>query len=62
MQINYKNLVKILKENDCYFLRQGKGSHEIWRSNINKKPFIVSKTIKAEGTWCAVLKQAGIKK
>lgn len=60
-QISYKEIVKILKENNCKFIREGKGSHEIWYSPITQKRFTVSKTIKADGTYFAILKQAGIK-
>lgn len=33
-------LIKILKKNDCYFLRHGR-SHDIWFSPITKKQFAV---------------------
>ena len=59
-QISYSALVKILKQNGCYYIRQGKGSHEIWFSPITKKNFVVSRTIKASGTYHGILKQAGI--
>jgi predicted RNA binding protein YcfA (HicA-like mRNA interferase family) len=61
-QISYKALIKILKQNGCVLLRDGKGSHEIWFSKITNRNFVVSKTIKASGTYYAVLKQAGIQK
>lgn len=60
-QISYKDIVKILKNNKCEYKREGKGSHEIWYSPITQKHFTVSKTIKADGTYFAILKQAGIK-
>ena len=60
-QISYQALVKILKENGCCFKRQCKGSHEMWYSPITNIHFIVSKTIKANGTYCDILKSAGIK-
>ena len=60
-QISYKALIKILKENNCYLKRQSKGSHETWYSPITKIYFTVSKTIKADGTYYAILKSAGIK-
>jgi predicted RNA binding protein YcfA (HicA-like mRNA interferase family) len=28
----YSKLAKLLKENGCNIVRQGKGSHEIWQS------------------------------
>ena len=60
-QISYKDIVKILKNNKCEYKREGKGSHEIWYSPITQKHFTVAKTIKADGTYFAILKQAGIK-
>lgn len=41
----YDQLIKILKQYGCTFLRQGKGSHEIWNSPITQKPFPVAYTI-----------------
>lgn len=61
-QISYKEIIKILKNNKCEYKREGKGSHEIWYSNITNKYFTISKTIKANGTYYSILKQAGIQK
>lgn len=44
----------------CTFVREGKGSHEIWQSPISKKRFSVPVTIVATPTANAILKQAGI--
>ena len=60
-QISYKELAKLLKRNGCRFIRQANGSHEIWFSTKTNRHFTLSKTIKADGTYHAVLKQAGIK-
>jgi hypothetical protein len=32
----YRELVRILIEAECEFVRQGKGSHEIWYSPITR--------------------------
>jgi len=56
----YPELVKILKRNGCVFVRQGKGSHEIWQSPISEKNFSVPFTINSKPTANAILKQAGI--
>lgn len=56
----YPALVAVLRAAECEFLRQGKGSHEIWRSPINQKTFSVPFTIKSKPTANAILKQAGI--
>ena len=37
-------LKRILSAEDCYFVRQGKGSHEIWYSpKLDKRFVVVSK-------------------
>lgn len=39
---NYtKQVLKILSDNGCYFVRRGKGSHNIWHSPIMNRPFTV---------------------
>jgi len=55
-------LKKILKSNGCYFVRQGKGDHEIWYSPITRLHFPVDSDIKSRHTANAVLKQAGLEK
>ncbi len=56
----YAPLRRILQEHGCRFVRQGKGSHEIWESPITGKRFSVPVTIKARPTANAILRQAGI--
>ena len=56
----YPELVKILKQNGCVFVRQGKGSHEIWQSPISQKNLSIPFTINSKPTANAILKQAGI--
>lgn len=58
----YDKLTAYLKEQGCYFLRQGKGSHEIWFSPITRRPFTVSYTINDRGTANGICKQAGVEK
>ena len=53
---------KILSEAGCYFIRQGKGDHEIWYSPITEQIFVVDSSIKSRHTANAVLKEAGLKK
>jgi predicted RNA binding protein YcfA (HicA-like mRNA interferase family) len=57
----YPQLIEILRASGCVFVRQGKGSHEIWRSPVNQKIFCVPFTIKSKPTANAILKQAGLK-
>ena len=56
----YASLRRILLDHGCRFVRQGKGSHEIWESPITRKRFSVPVTIKARPTANAILRQAGI--
>jgi len=56
----YVTLKRILQNHGCQFIRQGKGSHEIWESPITGKRFSVPVTIKARPTANAILRQAGI--
>lgn len=35
------DLIRLLKEHQCVFIRYGKGDHQIWYSPISKKKFSV---------------------
>jgi hypothetical protein len=55
-------LKELLKQAGCYFVRKGRGDHEIWQSPISGKRFPVDSDIKSRHTANAVLKQAGLPK
>ncbi|WP_150047515.1 MULTISPECIES: type II toxin-antitoxin system HicA family toxin [Methylomonas] len=55
-------LKKALTAQGCYFVRQGKGDHEIWFSPISHKNFVVDGKIKSRHTANAALQQAGLEK
>ena len=55
-------LKRILEEAGCYFVRQGRGDHEIWESPISKIRFTVDNKILSRHTANGVLKQAGLPK
>ncbi|MGE0213611.1 MAG: type II toxin-antitoxin system HicA family toxin [Parvibaculaceae bacterium] len=58
----YPELARLLREAGCEFVRQGKGSHEIWCSPRTKRRFSVPrKTVKVH-TANSVLKDAGVPK
>ncbi|MDR1310386.1 MAG: type II toxin-antitoxin system HicA family toxin [Burkholderiaceae bacterium] len=57
----YNKLRDILLSNGCYFHRQGKGSHEIWKNPTIGAVFPVATHIPSRHTANAILKQAGIK-
>jgi hypothetical protein len=53
---------KILREHSCYFIRPGKGDHEIWYSPIAKRSFPIDHKILSRHTANGILKQAGLSK
>jgi hypothetical protein len=57
-----KDLKEILLENGCWFLRQGRGDHEMWFSPISNRPFTVDGNIKSRHTANQSLKDAGLPK
>jgi predicted RNA binding protein YcfA (HicA-like mRNA interferase family) len=52
----------LLRAAGCTFVRQGKGSHEIWRSPITGRNFPVPIGIASRHTANAILRQAGLPK
>jgi len=52
----------MLRAAGCEFVRQGKGSHEIWRSPMTKRSFAVPVGIPSRHTANAILRQAGLSK
>lgn len=57
-----KDLRDVLEGAGCAFARQGKGSHEIWKSPRSPKPFTVPTSVKSRHMANAILKQAGLPK
>ncbi len=55
-----KKVREILKNNNCSFIRHGKGDHDIWYSPITKRNVTVDTKIKSRHTANEVLKQSGI--
>lgn len=43
-----KKVREVLKENDCCFVRHGKGDHDIWYSPITDKNITVDGKIKLQ--------------
>lgn len=58
----YRDLIKILKEAGCEFVREGRGDHEIWKSPVNNKFFTVDHGTNSRHTANESLKQAGLPK
>lgn len=55
-----KKVRKILSEHKCFFVRRGKGDHDIWFSPISQRHITVDTKIKSRHTANAIMKQSGI--
>jgi predicted RNA binding protein YcfA (HicA-like mRNA interferase family) len=56
-----KKVRQILSEHGCYFVRHGKGDHDIWYSPITNRSVTVDGEIKIRHMANVIMKQAGIK-
>lgn len=56
-----KKVRQILYEKGCYFVRHGKGDHDIWYSPISQRKVTVDGKIKSRQMANEILKQSGIK-
>ena len=50
----------ILQQHGCYFIRHGKGDHDIWYSPITNTNVTVDGKIKSRYTANEIMKQSGI--
>jgi len=57
-----KPVRRILTENGCHLLRQGRGDHEVWTSPHASRAFTVPTKIKSRHTANGILKDAGLPK
>jgi hypothetical protein len=57
-----RDLRELLRAARCTFVRQGKGSHEIWYSPITRRNFPVPVGVSSRHTANAILRQAGLPK
>jgi len=55
-----RQVKKILSDNGCYFVRHGKGDHEIWYSPLVNANVSIDGKIKKRTSANAYLKRAGI--
>jgi len=62
MQGFTRQLKKLLGDAGCYFVRHGKGDHEIWFSPVSGREVTVDGKIMSRHTANAALKQAGLPK
>jgi len=56
-----RDVKKILLDNGCSFVRNGKGDHSIWYSPIAGKNFTLDGKIKKRTSANETIKEAGIK-
>ena len=56
-----KDVKNKLSKNGCYFMRHGKGDHDIWFSPITKLSITIDNKIKSRHTANGIMKCAGIK-
>lgn len=57
-----KAVRRILEENGCWFVRHGRGDHDIWRSPLTNIPITVPINIDSRHTANGILKDAGLPK
>jgi predicted RNA binding protein YcfA (HicA-like mRNA interferase family) len=57
-----RELIRLLEDAGCRFIRPGKGSHQVWYSPITKRNFAVPVGIVSRHTANGVLKDAGLPK
>ena len=55
-----KKVREVLAQNGCYFVRRGKGDHDIWHSPITNKNFPVDTKIKSRHMANRIMKQSGV--
>ena len=55
-----KKVRKILKEHGCYFVRHGKGDHDIWMNPSNGRSAAVDSVIKSRYSANGIMKELGI--
>jgi hypothetical protein len=55
-----RRVKQILSDNGCYFVRRGKGDHNVWYSPITNKNFTVDGKLKKRNSANETLKEAGI--
>jgi hypothetical protein len=56
-----REIKKLLSDNNCRFVRYGKGDHEIWFSPLTNRNFTVDGSITKRTSANETLKCAGVK-
>jgi len=58
----YPEIIRLLRQAGCEFVRRGKGSHELWRSPITGKLLVIPRDTIKRHTANGILKDAGLPK
>ena len=58
----YPMLIRLLRDAGFEFVRNSKGSHEVWRSTVTHKSVIVPRNTIKRHTANGILKDAGLPK
>jgi predicted RNA binding protein YcfA (HicA-like mRNA interferase family) len=56
-----RKVKKVLSDNGCYFIRNGKGDHEVWHSPITNKIVVVDGKVVKRSSANETIKKAGLK-
>ena len=56
-----RQVKKLLSDNECYFVRHGRGDHDIWYSPITNRNFTVDGSLTKRSSANETLKCAGVK-
>ena len=57
-----RQVKKLLSDSGCYFLRYGKGDHEVWHSPLTNRIVVVDGSITKRSSALKTLKKAGVDK
>jgi len=55
-----RTVKKLMSKEGCYFVRHGKGDHEIWYSPITERNIVVDGSISKRNSALKTLKKAGV--
>ncbi len=55
-----KKVRAVLKANGCFFVRHGKGDHDVWKNPANGRSSTVDHVIKSRFTANSIMKELGI--
>lgn len=57
-----RDLLKLLTDKGCTFVRHANGSHELWQSPVSGARFVIQNDLRSRTAANNILKQAGLPK